>query len=106
MNDRHAIPALRHHWGMPVFQVLFLVLLCGATAVQFGCYPNDELSVTDLDLVATFRAPAANFSTKHSYAMGDTLAQAPGQGGVINRQYEAQIIDLINTNMTSLGYVK
>jgi hypothetical protein len=109
MNDRQMGQKIRRLWRLSATQGLILLLLLGATGIQFGCYPNDELSVTDLDLVATFYDSATNFSTKHSYALADSLIElaAAGQpGGTINRQYQQQILDLINTNMASLGFVK
>ena len=49
---------------------LFLAAAVVGCALFFvSCYPGEELTVSDLDVVATFFEADANFATKLDYAM-------------------------------------
>jgi hypothetical protein len=72
-----------------------------------SCYPGDPLSASDADLVLTLYDPEADFSTKLTYAMPDTVMQIalPGEDSEpITRAYDEAILATVAENMEAAGY--
>ncbi|NUM62377.1 MAG: hypothetical protein HUU44_09555, partial [Ignavibacteriaceae bacterium] len=60
---------------------LSLIILIAATIVLLqSCYPGEELTYSDTDIVATFYDKEANFATKTTYAMPDTIYRLDENG--------------------------
>jgi len=63
---------------------LSLIILIAATIVLLqSCYPGEELTYSDTDIVATFYDKEANFATKTTYAMPDTIYRLDENGNPI-----------------------
>ena len=87
------------------FGLAAILIGCGLSITS--CYPGDELTPTDTDIVATFFDPAANFSTKLTYAMPDSVAHVEGDVVVSTvGPYDQQILSRIRTNMDQLGFTR
>jgi len=71
-----------------------------------SCYPGDPISASDTDVVTTFYNPDANFASKTTYAMPDSVIYfddsgiTTGGNGALNNQ----ILTAINNNMQNFGY--
>ena len=81
---------------------LFLVL-AGTPVVFISCYPGEELTVSDLDVVATFFDPAANFATKQTYYMPNFIFDLT-DSSMQNDANAQSVLDEINEHMMEIGY--
>jgi hypothetical protein len=76
----------------------------------WGCYPSGPTYTQDLDVVITHHNPDYSFKGKETYAMPDRIVKITGnlQKGdppeFIPDAIAAQILTMIASNMTSLGY--
>jgi len=82
---------------------LLAVIVFGSAALFVSCYPGDELSVSDLDVVATFFEADANFATKLTYAMPAMIFDLNDSTMQTGPDADA-VLDVINENMTELGF--
>lgn len=96
-------------------QALFgaLALLAVAVMILAGCYPGEISSVEELDLVVTLYDKDADFAALKTYAMPDSIlhicdmqAQEQNCPPELTRQYDAQILSLIEQNLQSGGFTK
>jgi hypothetical protein len=88
-----------------------LMFLSLAVIVLQSCYPYDDISVNDADVVATFYDKDANFANLVNYAMSDTIYTF-GSGSdnlVPNTDISSAnanaILNSINSNLASMGFV-
>jgi len=94
-----------HHW-----------LLVSTLPVLAGCYPKGAEYAEELDLVYTNYDNTFSFSSKHTYALSDSVIKITGenfqgQGGISKPDFEASsfsvpIVQAIDQNMTSYGWTK
>lgn len=87
---------------------LGLGLAVAFTLALAACYPGDQLTVEDADVVVTLFDPDADFSTKQSYAMPDSVIHLVPNGGTddIARDFDAQILAQVVSNMGALGFTR
>ena len=73
-----------------------------------SCYPGDPVGVTDTDTVTTFRKKEADFSTKLTYAMPDTVIFVKDDNSTDtgNHEFDAAVLAAIDRNMAEMGYSK
>ena len=84
-------------------------LLAAMTILSAGvasCYPGDISSVGEADLVLTFFDSAADFASKGTYAMPDSIVRITEDGGsaAANPAVDAQILAQIEAEFTAIGY--
>jgi len=85
---------------------LFLAAAVAGCALLFvSCYPGEELTVSDLDVVATFFEADANFATKLTYAMPAMIFDLNDLSMQAGSDAEA-VLDIIDENMMGLGFTK
>jgi len=79
-----------------------------AAALFISCYPGDELTVSETDMVVTAFDKKADFNTKLTYAMPDTVLHLVQEGDkdTISRKYDASILSSISSHMDALGYTR
>lgn len=79
-----------------------------AAALLLSCYPGDELTVSDTDTVVTLFDKNADFKTKLTYAMPDTIIHlvSEGERDDVSRAYDKLILDRIHANMDALGFTE
>ena len=89
-----------------------VLLLAGIIFLMASCYPDEPISYSDYDLVYTNYTAGFNFASKGTYAMPDKIVKvtgnlAEGQNPeYVKEPYNTQILNLIQTNMTALGWTK
>jgi len=88
---------------------IFLLFLSVAVVVLQGCYPYDDQTVADADVVATFYDDGANFSQLVTYAFPDTIYTFDSNGDIvpsddISSTNANQIKNAINNNMQEMGF--
>ena len=78
------------------------ILLAGVAS----CYPGEISSVGEADLVLTFFDSAADFTTKVTYTMPDSIVRIAEDGGSgsANPAVDAQILALIEAEFTAIDY--
>jgi hypothetical protein len=76
--------------------------------VLYSCYPGEELTPADTDLVATFYDKEANFSTKLTYAIRDSVTRLDEDGNPVfeTGPYDQQAISKIKTNLNQAGFTE
>lgn len=90
-------------WG-----ILGLIIIT-VPAVFYSCYPGEALTPADTDIVTTFYNPDADFTSKNTFAMPDTVIQVSKDGSQpadISHQFDQIILDRIAQNLVNLGYTR
>ena len=87
--------------GMVILAQLFL----------YSCYPGDEVSYADLDLVATVYDKGANFQEFTTFVMPDTIVHIKdtldnNKNDELSRSYDDFILGEVRQNMLDLGFVE
>jgi hypothetical protein len=98
---------IRDHYRLyMLFGVILLSI--GLGVVQLSCYPGDEITSSDTDVVITFYDPGANFSDK-IFAMPDTIihvSDSENGSDNVTRLYDQQILNRIKQNLEDYGYTE
>ena len=75
-----------------------------------ACYPDENLTIEDLDIVGTFYEENTNYNIYSTFLMPDTIIQIgdPESAGYIELELENQdeILDQVRSNFIALGYVE
>jgi hypothetical protein len=79
-----------------------------AAALGVSCYPGDELTVGETDMVVTLFDQNVDFSTKQTYAMPDTVIHLVDEGLTddVSRVYDATLLSQIESNLDALGFTR
>lgn len=90
---------------------VILVFMAFTGMFLASCYPTDDVSYSDLDLVATIYDEDQNFNDFKTYIVPDTIVHLvdtvnEDNNVDITRQYDQYILNLVNQNMVNYGYVK
>ncbi len=96
-------PMSRRCWRFP----LAGGLLVGVAAIMAGCYPGEINSLDQTDIVVTAHDENADFQSKRTYVVPDTvvnLAAEPGTPTTLPPSTEATILERVRGNMNALGY--
>ncbi len=86
---------------------LFAIIL-----LMVSCYPDEPVSYSDYDLVYTNYTAGFDFVSKSTYSMPDKIVKITGNLAegenpeYVKEPYNTQILNLIETNMTALGWTK
>ena len=95
---------------MSLIKTISLMLLFLALAVGlYSCYPGEELTAEDTDIVATFYDKEADFTTKLTYAIKDSVIRIDADGNPIYNEtgpYDQQAINRIKDNMEDAGFTE
>ena len=89
---------------MRKIKLIAMSLLIFATASLFSC----QRGVTTDDVVATYHNPNVAFAGYKTYAMPDSVVLVGDMSlqASLNNKYQTQILNTINSNMTSIGYIQ
>lgn len=85
--------------------VAILVIPLGITMLQ-GCYPNDDLSYNDTDVVLTFYNDSVDFKTLSTYYMLDTVYILDDTDEPEPMEDPSAILNAIASNMATAGYTR
>ncbi len=61
-----------------------IIFIAAAILILQSCYPGDEITAEDTDIVATFFDKEADFSTKLTFAIPDEIIRLDDEGNPIN----------------------
>jgi len=89
--------------------LLFLFIALSSAVLLNSCYPGEELTPEVTDIIATFFDKNADFSTKMTYAMPDSvfeLADSSLTPVDLDNLYDDQILDRIEQNLQQMGFTE
>ena len=83
-----------------------IALAAGAALALSSCYPGDELTVAETDIVVTTFSPDIDFASVLDYALADSVIHLvpEGEDDDISRAYDAMVLSTIRDNMAALGF--
>jgi hypothetical protein len=89
--------------------LIFLLFLSASVIVLQSCYPYDDLTPEDTDVVITFYDDATNFSNLVTYALPDTIYTFDSNSNIvpaedISSSSANSILNSINSNMQEMGF--
>ena len=86
-------------------QVLYLGVIF---LTIYGCYPSEDLTVSELDLVVTVPDESVDFRNFQTFAIPDTIVRITANGGDENSPgpFDQLMLDLVIQNLEDLGYVR
>lgn len=84
--------------------LLFLALAVGL----YSCYPGEEITAADTDIVATYFDKEADFSTKLTFAMPDEIIRLDENGDPINDPgvNDQLALSRIKSNLDQAGFTE
>jgi hypothetical protein len=94
---------------MSLIKTISLMLLFLALAVGlYSCYPGEELTAEDTDIVATFYDKEADFSTMIKYAMPDEIIRLDDEGNPITDPgvNDQLALNTIKENLDQAGFTE
>lgn len=84
-----------------LWRVLAAMLVFGA------CYPGDQLTVSDADVVVTLFDEDADFAAFSTYAMPDSIIHLSSEAGDdVSRAYDAEVLAAVESNLAALGFTR
>ena len=89
--------------------IIFLLFLSASVVILQGCYPYDDLTAEDTDIVVTFYDSGTNFSNLVKYTLPDTVYTFNTNGDIVpNEDISSSnanaILNSINSNMQEFGF--
>jgi len=94
---------------MSLIKTISLMLLLLALAVGlYSCYPGEEITAADTDIVATYFDKEADFSTKLTFAMPDEIIRLDDEGNPISDPgaNDQLAINRIKSNLDQAGFTE
>lgn len=86
----------------------FLIVFLIPTSIVLiqGCYPNNDISIEDSDVVLTSFNDSINFGSLSTYYMPDTVLPIvdPSDPEDYTNPYESLMLNTVASNMASYGY--
>jgi len=100
MEARHPTRRTAKRFGL-------VAILIGCGLSMTSCYPGDDLTPADTDIVATFFDKTADFSTAQTFAMPDSVAHVE-DGTIVTNDgpYDQQILSRVRSNLVQLGFTE
>ena len=85
-----------------------IIFIAAAIVVLQSCYPGDEITYSDSDIVATFYDKEADFATKLTFAMPDEIIRLDDEGNPINDPgvNDQLAINRIKSNLDQAGFTE
>lgn len=85
-----------------------LAALLAAAALFGSCYPGDDLTVSETDIVVTAFNQDIDFATLTTYALNDTVVHLvpDGEDDDITRAYDDEILQEVRDNLNDLGFTE
>jgi len=91
-----------------LFRFILFLLFTSFGFLFNSCYPGETLTAADSDVIATFFNPNADFSTKMTYAIPDSIDRIDKDGNPVSDPgpFDSQIISRIKQNLNALGFTE
>jgi Domain of unknown function (DUF4136) len=94
---------------MSLIKIISIMLLFLALAVGlYSCYPGDEITAADTDIVATYFDKEADFSTKLTFALPDKVFRIDENGDPIDDPgaNDQLALNTIKANLIDAGFTE
>ena len=95
---------------MSLIKTISIMLLFLALAVGlYSCYPGDEITAADTDIVATYFDKEADFASKLTYAIRDSIIRLDEDGNPIFNETgpnDQLAINRIKSNLDQAGFTE
>jgi len=87
---------------------LLAAVVAVAIAVVVSCYPGDQLTVEEADVVVTLFDDQTDFGTLQSYAMPDTIVHLVDDGAEddIRRDFDDEVLAQVEAEMAAMGFTR
>ena len=91
-----------------IFRVVGRISAIGVMLFALGCYPDRDVTISELDLVITMHDDQADFTQFLTFAMPDSIIRIDENGELDLEpgEFDQEILDRIVLNMENLGYVR
>jgi len=85
-----------------------IILLSFTIVILQSCYPGEELTYSDTDIVATFYNKDVNFATKQTFAVPDSIIRIDENGNPVSDPgpFDQQILNKIKSELLALGFAE
>jgi len=85
-----------------------IIFIAAAIVVLQSCYPGDEITYSDSDIVATFYDKEADFATKLTFAMPDAIIRLDDEGNPVNDPgvNDQLAMNRIKSNLDQAGFTE
>jgi len=107
MKNPGGRPGRKHRTGAALLALAFIAV---PLLMMLSCYPGEITSIEELDIVGTIYNPKLDYSKFNSYVLPDTIAviddRTPPGDQPLTPQFEALILQTIESRMTDLGYTR
>jgi len=80
-------------------------VLAGSILFMAGCYPREDLTVSELDLVVTIPDQSVDFSLFQTFSLPDSVIRI-GDEDNEEGPFDQLMLNLVRSNLESLGYVE
>lgn len=89
-------------------RVVRLWLAIASMLLLGACYPGDQLSVDEADVVVTIFDEHADFAALSTYAMPDSIVHIVSENGLdaVSRAYDTEILAEVESNLLQLGFTE
>jgi hypothetical protein len=100
-NMKYTFPK-KHFW----FGLSSLLILVSLVFVLQSCYPGDDITAADTDIVATYFDKEADFSTKLTFSMPDKVFRLDDEGNPIEDPgaNDQLALNRIKSNLVEAGF--
>ncbi len=80
-------------------------VLAGSILFMAGCYPREDFTVSELDLVVTIPDQSVDFSLFQTFSLPDSVIRI-GDEDNEEGPFDQLMLNLVRSNLESLGYVE
>lgn len=91
-----------------VLNFLLIFLIPTSVILIEGCYPNNDISIEDSDIVYTIYNDSVNFGSLNTYFMPDTVLPIidPDDPEDYENPYQSLMLNTVASNMSAYGYTR
>ena len=91
-----------------ILNFLIVFLIPSSIILIQGCYPNNDISIEDSDVVLTSYNDSVNFASLSTYFMPDTVLPIidPSDPSDYTNPYQSLMLNTVANNMSAYGYTR
>lgn len=89
-------------------RIIRLWLAIASLLILGACYPGDQLTIEEADVVVTIYDVDADFAAFSTYAMPDSIVHIVTENGIddISRAFDTEILAEVESNLLQLGFTE
>ena len=84
----------------------FLTILALSILSLSGCYPDDDVSIEELDIAFTHYDSDRNFADFKTFTLLDTIAHVVNGDTIVDHTYDSEILSSIRSNLLACGFTE